>query len=311
MFTISSLFIATITLIIGVLSAVYAPKAVRAVKEMKSKMKQRRVKGSLEEEYEEDKELLEGRHSYSTLDGKAIGIIDRGVMVEIRLGKKGKPYPTIEDLVMNEEMDKLTYQQLMNTKRRLENLEDRNHKDTHKPEPFTKYNTESQLGRDLYVYRPSTIRFSDRVSITIKDTGNGLDMVSAYGSFTDLDDTDSVIDFVFYPNEFHTEDDAEADADGWEKFMAHPAMAAEAAEIKKIEERLEYYNHLLRTNSIEIHQGRLYIRGKALVEHMNNPKTPVVPESALRRRRDGIRKDLESAVDLRPAREPQLQTASE
>lgn len=272
------------TLAIGaaaLLAVVYGKKLVgkvrNTVEAAKKKMDQSLMKHEIEQDFDHVQDndfILEGGGNTVT------GHYKEGLVAWVCINK-GTKYDSFEELLRNESMPKELYEEVLEAQRRLSNVRQVMTQDIYYPKNFTKYETATMLGQDLFAYRKGNIRVSDRVLITIGELSNKhMGITHMYIAETKIEDAVAV-QFIDLSLKDNSVERLNRYAEISSQYMSSEEFKHEDKEIALIQERLEFYNDLvIDQEAVEFNSGRIFLKAHNKQPKINQPAQPVVKQEA-------------------------------
>lgn len=289
----STIFIAVIALLLGVVLAVYIQKVVASVRlwvdEVRMEKEAKKAKA-----YEEElrKDINETKQiSFTTTDGNVEIQVLNHKLSWIRV-KGGEKYTSFEDLLASERMPKTTYSEVVEIQERLQEIQSTVQEEMYVPSYYTVIPTARDLGRDLVIYQHGDIRVTDRFILHLDENADGdLDLLGAFISTESLDTSRSIYELDF------SGEDMKSQMELLLHHLSREEFAEEASEMQKIMENIEFYNAVMNSGKVEILDGRAYIKG--ILEFTEQPSEEEEEEKAPTRR-GRIDEVLQNCKDGRP-----------
>lgn len=262
MFTISSLLIA-LFVVTAFLAGMFGPKIIRKVRTDREERMHR-------------KEVEEGLAL--TKDGR---FLSSDGMVEARMKDHhiewirlvgGEKRESIEELLMRDSMPMTTYEEILELKEDMNDVQKLAQEEMYHPSYFTKIQTSDELGEDLYIYRHGKIRLTNRLIVTVGEgsTGN-VEVLGAYISSNNLERTQSLYELDFVTTAMNPLVKVHKAEDIFDSFLQRPDFKEEKEIMNQMDKRLEFYNRCITEGSVYLSGGRAYIKDM-------EPKHPVAAE---------------------------------
>lgn len=281
MFNFFTIVIALAALFVGILSAVYGPRIVKSIKEVKE---ERRIA----REVQEDLEAVEKDRLYTTADGHAEVRWKNGALLYVCL-KGGHKYDSFEELFRNEKMEMSTHEELENVKRRLENTVRYIEENMYKPKFRTEYNTEKELGRKLYVYRTGELMLSDRIMVSINKINGEMIVTGALVGAHGLKSSDAIRVLDFIVTDENPQEQVDKYLDVWMSYLSNPEYEDEAKMVEELQEHFEFYNSVIRDGQVTFSGGKIFIKAPQVLKPDSTDSKP----SSLHKRVDDALKSAE------------------